>query len=151
MKTTRLKKIVNISKNLTVKSAFNLVINQFEYGRQSSILYSLPQVIDVVLTTNCNLKCIFCKNYETLGTKYISIENFEKIGKQLFPTARRVSFCSGGEPYMHKQLIDLLRIIKRYKLETWVLSNGMLLNEKIIRTIVKEELITKHGFFCGWN
>ena len=146
MKYFKVKRVVNIVKNITVKSGLNAAINQFELGRQSSMLHSLPQIVDVVLTKACNLKCIFCKDYESLGGRYISIENFEKVARQLFPTAHSVSMCSGGEPYMHRQLIDLLRIVRRYKIATWLLSNGMLLKEKPIRTIIREELISQHGF-----
>src|SRR2546422_10959729 len=113
---------------------------------QSHAPRSLPQNVDIVLTKACNLACTFCKDYETLGAKRVSLENFEKVARQLFPTARWLSICSGGEPYLHKGLEDLLRIARRYKLEAWVLSNGMLLKEDRVRTIVREGLITLHGF-----
>ncbi|MCP4666434.1 MAG: radical SAM protein [Deltaproteobacteria bacterium] len=143
---SKIKKIKDIAKNTTIKSALNAAVNQVEVNRQSSTLHSLPQTVDVVLTRICNLKCIFCKDYETLGDTYITVENFKKAARQLFPTARRLRICSGGEPYMHKQLIDLLRIAGQYKIETVLLSNGMLLKENLIRTIVSEGLISRHGF-----
>lgn len=140
------KRVVNIVRNMTIKSALNVAVNQLEISRQSSMLRSLPQIVDVVLTKMCNLKCIFCKDYETSGDKYVSTRNFEMAARQLFPTARLVSICSGGEPYLHRQLIDLLRIARQYKVETWLLSNGMLLREDLIRAIITEELISRHGF-----
>ena len=139
-------KAMNTVKNITLRQAINSVINKREFRLQLPKLHSLPQVVDIVLTKSCNLKCVFCKDYETTGAKQVSIENFEKVARQLFPTARMLNICSGGEPYMHKQLKDLLRIAHRYKVKTWVLSNGMLLNENLIRTIVREELISRHGF-----
>ncbi len=105
-----------------------------------------------MLTKACNLACTFCVDYETLGAKRVSLENFDKVARQLFPTARLVSICSGGEPYLHKGLEDLLRVARRYRVATWVLSNGMLLREDRIRTIVREGLITTHGFsFDGYE
>ncbi len=124
----------------------NTSINIFETKMQLSVLHSHPQIVDIVVTRSCNLKCIFCKNYETTGAKQISVDNFEKVARQFFPTTRNLSICSGGEPYLHKDLIDLLRIARRYKISTYVLSNGMLVREDIIRTIIKEELISQHGF-----
>lgn len=132
----------------TVRQAVNAALNHAEYFLQRPVLRSLPQNVDVVLTKACNLACRFCIDYETLGAKRISLENFEKIARQLFPTARRLSICSGGEPYLHKGLEDILRVAKRYKLDTWVLSNGMLLKEDRIRTICREGLIDLHGFSC---
>ncbi len=132
----------------TAKQAVNTAMNLAEYWLQKPVVRSLPQNVDIVLTKACNLACTFCVDYETPGAKRLSIENFQKIGHQLFPTARLVSICSGGEPYLHKGLEDLLRFIKRYKVATWVLSNGMLVKEDRIRTIVREGLITMQGFSC---
>ena len=134
-------------KKLTARQAINTALNLAEARLQMPVARSLPQNIDIVLTKACNLACTFCKDYETLGAKRVSVENFEKIdAAQLFPTARWVSLCSGGEPYLHKGLEDLLRIAKRYKISSWVLSNGMLLKEDRLRTIIREGLITLHGF-----
>ena len=140
------KKIINTVKNLTPKQAINLALNEFDAMRQSTVVHSMSQIVDVVVTKRCNLRCVFCKNYETKGTEQVSLENFEKVANLLFPTARQLSICSGGEPYLHKQLVDMLKIARRFKIFTWVLSNGMMLKDTVIRTIVKEELITKHGF-----
>src|SRR5262249_57569944 len=86
----------------TVRQAVNAALNHAEYYLQRPTLRSLPQNVDVVLTKACNLACRFCIDYETLGAKRISVQNFQKIAGQLFPTARRLSICSGGEPYRHK-------------------------------------------------
>lgn len=131
---------------LTAKKIINTAVNTIEAKLQLPTVHSLPQNVDVVLTTKCNLACVFCKAYDTSGAKYLSIENFEKVARQLFPTARLLSICSGGEPYLHKGLEDVLRIAHSYRVPTWVLSNGMLLKEERIRTIVREELISQHGF-----
>src|SRR5207244_12320306 len=130
----------------TARQAVNTVFNEVEFRLQRPVVRSMPQTVDIVLTKACNLACTSCVDYETPGAKRISLENFEKVARQLFPTARLVSICSGGEPSLHKGLEDLLRIARRYRLETWVLSNGMLLKEDRVRTIVREGLITTHGF-----
>ena len=125
----------------TVKRAVNTTINILETKMQKPLILSLPRRIEISITRACNLKCVFCKSYETPGAKQISKENFKKVAKQLFPTAITLSFTSGGEPYLHPHLIDLLRIAKHYKISTFVLSNGMSMREDIIRTIIQEELI----------
>src|SRR5438045_1339245 len=108
----------------SARQAVNTALNDVEFRLQRPVVRSMPQNVDIVLTKACNLACTFCVDYETPGAKRISLENFEKVARQLFPTARLVSMCSGGEPYLHKGLEDLLRIARRYQLETWVLCNG---------------------------
>jgi MoaA/NifB/PqqE/SkfB family radical SAM enzyme len=106
----------------------------------------VPVNIDVVLTKHCNLSCLFCKHYETPGKTQITVEDFRKLAEILFPTAQEVRFCSGGEPYLHPGLMDILEISKLYRVNMFLLSNGMLLSEEKIRRIVREELVSVHGF-----
>ena len=126
----------------------NKLINKIETTAGRTRLRSKPVVVDVVLTKACNFACTFCKDYETEGAKRISLTSFERMAAQLLPTASRLSICSGGEPYLHTGLEDILRIARKYNptLYTWVLSNGSILRESRMRPIVEEGLITEHGF-----
>lgn len=140
------KTVINTLKGRTWKQLMNATLQLIELKSQKSFVSSLPLILDVVPTHECNLKCIFCKKYETFGDNNISIENFQILAKELFPTASMVTFSSGGEPYMHKQLVELLRIARQYHVRMNVSSNGMLLDESLIRTIACEELIAEHIF-----
>jgi radical SAM protein with 4Fe4S-binding SPASM domain len=142
----RVKRVINKLSGHTGKQLVNTAIHMCELVIQKSVLNSLPVVLDVTLTKKCNLKCIFCKKYETFGDKQVSIENFRALASKLFPKALAVNFCSGGEPYCHKQLVELLRIVRQYHVKAHVSSNGMLLEESLIRTIAQEELISEHSF-----
>src|SRR5262245_27864171 len=91
----------------------NQVLNRFEIALQRRRVLSHPVDVDVVLTRACNYACTFCKDYETpFGSKRISLENFEKAAKQLLPYAMRLNICSGGEPYLHTGLEDILRVAR---------------------------------------
>ena len=83
-------------RRFTARQALNTGLNEVEFRLQSTVVRSLPQNVDIVLTKACNLACTFCVDYETPGAKRISLENFERVARQLFPTARLVSICSGG-------------------------------------------------------
>ena len=86
----------------------NHLVNRVEERLQCTSLISKPVDIDLVLTKACNFACSFCKDYETpAGSKRISIEEFQTLADQVFPTARRLNICSGGEPYLHNQIIYL--------------------------------------------
>ncbi len=146
LKKRQIKNVIVVSKNATIKSFSNRVMNQIDFIRQSDILHSMPVTVDVVVSRNCNLKCVFCKDYPSFGEKYLSVENFEKAAGQLLPSALQLVICSGGEPYLNRQLLDILRIAKRYKVRTVVLSNAMLLKEELMRKIIREDLISHHNF-----
>jgi len=133
-------------KSYTVSQLANRIASEIETRVDAGFVRSMPAVVDVVLTKACNLACTFCKDYETEGAQHVSDANLTRLAEQLFPTARRLSICSGGEPYLHRGLEHILRLAKKYKLYTWVLSNGMLLKEERMRPIIREELVTEHGF-----
>jgi radical SAM protein with 4Fe4S-binding SPASM domain len=128
------------------RKRLNQLLNRVESRLCTTTARSMPVVVDVVLTKACNLACTFCKDYQTVGAQRVSVQNFEKIAAQIFPTAHRINICSGGEPYLHPGLEDLLRICKRHGLFTWLLSNGTLCREERLRAIVREGLVDEHGF-----
>ena len=126
----------------------NKLINRIEKATCQTLLRSKPVVVDVVLTKACNFACSFCKDYETDGAQRISIDNFERMAAQLMPTASRMNICSGGEPYLHTGLEEILAIGRKYNpsLHTWLLSNGSILRELRLKRIIEQELVTQHGF-----
>ncbi|MEZ4387427.1 MAG: radical SAM protein [Candidatus Krumholzibacteriia bacterium] len=124
----------------------NAVINKLESKRRPATPLSLPTYVDVVLTKHCNLACRFCNDYETDGAQNQSLPAFERIAAKLLPTAKQLSICSGGEPYLHRHLLDILRVARSYGVRVWLLSNGMLCDEARLRAIVEENLVTEHGF-----
>lgn len=125
----------------------NKLVNLAEQYLQRPRLISRPVSVDVVLTKACNFACSFCKDYETpTGSKRISIENFQRLARQVFPTASRMNICSGGEPYLHNGLPEILRIARHYGLYTWLLSNGSIMKQDLVREMIDEELVTEHGF-----
>lgn len=127
------------------KATKNFIISVIEYLVSSMKLYSGPQIVDAVITKNCNLSCIFCKKYQSRSDN-MSLEKFKILASKILPDARKLNICSGGEPFMHKDLILILRVAKEYKVWISVVSNGMLLNQDIANKIVKEELIDELSF-----
>lgn len=124
----------------------------FNAPRICTCLISRPISVDLVLTKACNLACVFCKDYETLyGSRRVDLASIRKLARQVFPFATQLSICSGGEPYLHKDLLDILRLGRSYGLDVLLLSNGMLMKEDIVRTIIRERLFTKHGVSFDGN
>lgn len=143
----RARNAVRLLPHVTPRSGANAALNRLEARRQTPVVRSMPRIVHLVLTKACNLACVFCKDYETAGAaRRLSMENFERAAAQLFPTAWRLHIDAGGEPWLHRGLEDMLRVARRYRLATKVLSNGMLLTEERLRPVVREGLITTHGF-----
>lgn len=134
------------------KQKFNQIINKIERKLKVTKLRSLPVYLDIVPTKRCNIKCIFCIKYDSSGILDMSLDTFNRIVKLLFPYPTSVNFCSGGEPFLNKNLLKMLKVCKENNIHTYVLSNGMSLTGEIIEQIVKENLIDNLGIsFDGVN
>ena len=86
--------------------------------------------IYIEITNICNLNCKFC--LETNRPKeYMSIENFEKIIKKIYKYTNLVFLHVKGEPLLHSNLDQILKILEKYNLKTNITTNGTLIKEKL--------------------
>jgi MoaA/NifB/PqqE/SkfB family radical SAM enzyme len=98
--------------------------------------------LDIILTKACNLRCTICISYGSLrGERWMPFERYEKIAAELFPHARGVFFCSGGEPFLYPKIRDALRVVRQYRSLATVTSNGMLINRDVSDWIVEDQTI----------
>lgn len=93
--------------------------------------YILP-LLDIHIVDHCNLKCDHCAHYCHLikEEKFMSVEQFEQdiqeVSKKIiFRTLR----LFGGEPLLHPQLNELLKITRKYFPISGIriVTNGILL------------------------
>ena len=65
------------------------------------------------ITNICNLKCKFCP--ETSRKKeFMSVDNFEEIVKKIHKYTNLVCLHVKGEPLLHNNLEDILKILENY-------------------------------------
>ncbi|MAG19811.1 hypothetical protein CL618_00045 [archaeon] len=101
----------------------------------------LPLNIALFLTLRCNAKCKMCNlqdilNKDNREPKLEEIENFVKTVRK-----RKPSFVLfGGEPLLRNDFVDIVKIIKKYKLSCGIFTNGLLLDEERIKEIVENKL-----------
>lgn len=105
----------------------------------------LPEVLRIEPASACNLRCTHCPTGVIEMPRAVMKENvFKRALHELAnntPPIRTVVLYHGGEPFLNK---NFLSIVERVK-ETGVpfiktVSNGMLLNSKLIRGVVDSGL-----------
>lgn len=107
----------------------------------------VPFTVNFLITERCNLNCKMCSFY---GHESYPPEggeaDFELIKKILMDVKRFkpvVSF-GGGEPFVREDFLDILKVAKHdCGLKTVVITNGVLLSDKIIETIESLGLIDR--------
>ena len=86
--------------------------------------------IYIEITNVCNLKCKFCP--ETVRTKkFMSIEEFKKVISKIHTYTNLVCLHVKGEPLLHKDLEDILKVLEKYNLKANITTNGTLIKEKL--------------------
>ena len=94
--------------------------------------------IYLYLTGSCNLKCRHCWINPTFSTK---IENYLRWSEleQLFESAKELGLQSvkltGGEPFLHPEILEIIYGIKALNLNVAVETNGTLLDANAARAI----------------
>ncbi|WP_192814699.1 radical SAM protein, partial [Treponema pedis] len=90
-----------------------------------------PLQVGLNVTNKCNLKCVHCskknKNEDMLNWKEIIdiCKNKEVLN----------IYLTGGEPFLHNDILEIIKYIKEKKITLSILTNGILLTEHICRNL----------------
>lgn len=91
-------------------------------------------VIDI--TRECNMNCGACYNQSRSG--YLSIANVEQNIQGLLERRRLQSvMLAGGEPTLHPNLFEIIKLLKDKGLYVEIISNGLLLNPELAADLKK--------------
>lgn len=103
-----------------------------------------PLTINFLITSFCNFTCDICSFYAHRGVipNGISLQDMERFCAAQVKS-RPFIFFSGGEPFTRGDFIEILNVVKKYKLKCGVNTNAFLLDEVKIKRLVdlKVELI----------
>lgn len=99
-----------------------------------------PTVANIEITTRCNLGCVACARTQfKLQSRSMSLESFRRVLAQL-PHAFRIVLVGLGEPLMHPQLIDFIRLAVAAKRRVGLVTNAMLLDAEMARALCESGL-----------
>lgn len=84
--------------------------------------------IYIEITNNCNLNCSFCTSV-TKPKKFMSKEEFESILKKIKDYTDYIYLHIKGEPLLHPEIIDFLKLCEEYSLKVNLTTNGTLFSK----------------------
>jgi MoaA/NifB/PqqE/SkfB family radical SAM enzyme len=98
---------------------------------------NFPYLIDIELTNNCNLRCLFCgQQAMTRKRGFIREKLFKKVVNECTKYNTPIRLIRWGEPFLHPKIISFLKYAKNKGLLVHITTNGLLLNEEKMKAIV---------------
>lgn len=133
--------LIKLLSNKQVKNSkflYNKVLNEYEIAMRKEVLESKPREIRNTITNKCNIGCRYCDIWKE-GTWEQSEERTKEI-INLFPYLENMQWL-GGETFLYKGFEEILEEGAKYDtLSQTILTNGLLLNERILEKISKANI-----------
>ena len=106
------------------------------------IISSLPQKIIIIPTLRCNLECKHCYiSSEDRAGSELSTSQWINLLKQLNDWLGECSLhITGGEPFLRKDVLEIIKYAVSKNIFTSVFTNGMLIDENNINSIIESGL-----------
>lgn len=105
---------------------------------------SSPLWVTVNVTSACNLSCRYCFN-QPRSHEHMPLEDFQTLLGILKQAQIFLLTLSGGEPFLHPDIDQILRLVHSKFDHATVLSNGTRITRKNLETI--REIIEQKGYF----
>ena len=81
--------------------------------------------IYIEITNVCNLKCSFCSEV-TKKRRFMTKEEFELILKKINKYTDYIYLHVKGEPLLHKEIIEFIKMASKYNIKVNLTTNGTL-------------------------
>jgi MoaA/NifB/PqqE/SkfB family radical SAM enzyme len=96
---------------------------------------NIPLSVLIELTYRCNHACYYCyqKKYPTV--KELSLNKWRDILRQLADAGTLYLTFSGGEPFIRKEFLQIIKYARKLEFGVSIITNGTLLTPQIIRSL----------------
>ena len=119
-------------KRMSLRKQINLIMFGLNLIYRRIYPWSWPIHMQVEITNYCNLKCPICptgnKSLNRPPTA-IDIDLFKSLMNEAGPYLLTLALYAWGEPLLHPKLSEILKIISKYNLVTFLSTNGQNLED----------------------
>lgn len=102
----------------------------------SGVLRKKPFDVLIQVTNRCNMKCSFCDFWPNPAPKgeELTLAEFERIAKELAELGTFLISIEGGEPFVRKDLVDIVRVLSKDHI-TALFTSGWFVTEDNARAL----------------
>ena len=111
-----------------------------------------PCSVQMAITYKCNLRCLHCDIWKSQKVEELSanqwIRSIKKLKSWLGPFRLDIS---GGEPFLRKDIFDIVDFCDKNEIQSVITTNSMLLNPGYIKRLSKIKSLTLNISLDGIN
>lgn len=116
--------------------ASDLILFPWDYLRTGQPIRRLNN-LTVAVTHRCNLRCRMCYFHQELeNAAQLPLELYTRVIETVAP-ARPCVILSGGEPFTHPDLIEMVAAAKNRRLPVQIFSNGVLAKPEVTGELIR--------------
>ncbi|MDD5128153.1 MAG: radical SAM protein [Candidatus Omnitrophica bacterium] len=115
---------------------FNKILRNFRFWLSRGIGLPLvsPDVIQIPMTNLCNLRCRMCSISEN-GNRELSKETIIDILDQASAMGIKEAVLTGGEPFLRKDIFDILKHCRLRSMRWVITTNGTLIDRDLAQRL----------------
>ena len=99
-------------------------------------LVTALETASIEITQNCNLKCKHCYQGEHVAVQsMMSLNDARLIASKLGELGVIAVVLTGGEPFLHPDLTEIVKAFNEWNIRVVVFTNGQIVQEEIIRKL----------------
>lgn len=140
------------------KGIYNLILGLFSLPQKRSYFFKIlanyffaflkisknvpyPIEMQIEPSTVCNLHCQICslRNNSIPKNRFLNVENFSKLLEEL-KSLKSINFTGMGESLLNPNLAEMIKLASSNSIETSLITNAMLLNQKMINSLIDSGL-----------
>ena len=87
------------------------------------------------ITSKCNFNCPYCGVYSKCED--LPTDMMIKIAKNIGNLGVKAVIIAGGEPFLRKDIFEILQVFKDYPLDVYLLTNGSLINDEAVKKLME--------------
>lgn len=134
--------IIELLKSITFNKFRIIFISWISYLLKTKESASVPFILTLHLTYDCNFSCIMCQKSSIDSTIYSSNPthmDFNKLDKLLKENSKNIVYVKliGGEPLLYKHIKRLISLLNNLNIKYTIITNGSLLTEEISKLLLK--------------
>jgi pyruvate-formate lyase-activating enzyme len=113
------------------------MIHQWYFNRRITRFADIPRDVYIDVVSGCNLRCRMCPvHVREKEPVYFSIDLYRKVIGELSGRRRHVTLESFGEPLLHHDVLEFVRLAKARGHSVTLVTNGVLMDEAIAAELV---------------